>query len=169
MGNIPKTEWLFSNKSPYTKGKICKFDFTVYFKLKPFQLYGQWSYLPLCLFLWRETFCSRLPVSRLWIQRWCRRWTPRLWEADQCLPALASPLDTGWIAAHLERALTPRPAVLRAVGGAARESNGGKLARFGWATLMVERCRSRILPAIRYAIPRQRSSIWACFNRQCSL
>lgn len=43
------------------------------------------------------------------------------------------------MAAHLERALMARPAVLRAVGGAGRENSGGRLARFGWATLMLER------------------------------
>lgn len=108
------------------------------------------SSLPLCLlFLCSETLCSGLSGSRLWNQRRCKCWTPRLREVDQRRPALAPPPDTDWIAAHVERALTPRPAALRAVGGATRESVGGKLARLGWAILMLERCSSRTLPAIR--------------------
>lgn len=109
------------------------------------------SYLPLCLLLlWTETLCSGLSGSRLWNQRWCKCWTPRLREAVQCRPpALAPPPDAAWMATHLERALMPKPAVLRAVGGAERDHRGGRLARFGWATLMLERCRSRMLPAIR--------------------
>ncbi|TNN62472.1 hypothetical protein EYF80_027275 [Liparis tanakae] len=91
--------------------------------------------------------------SRLWNQRRCKCCTPRLWEAGQCRPALAPPADPGCTAAaaaHLERALTPRPAqALRTVGGAARASRGGRLARLGWATLTLERCSSRMLPAIR--------------------